>query len=56
MLPLINLQATDLLALGVDSGQVDPRMYDFESKQAIKDELEWTKDEIEIWQYLTGLV
>ena len=51
----IDLKAVDLLASGIDSGQIDPRIYDFESKQAMKDEFEWTKDEIEIWQYLVNL-
>ena len=52
MLPSSDLQATDLLALAIDSEEVDPRIYDFESKQAMKDEFEWTNDEVEIWQYL----
>lgn len=52
---LIDLKPTDLLVLGIDSGQVDPRIYDFESTQAMKDEFEWSKDEVEIWQYLVGM-
>lgn len=55
MSPLIDLQATDLLALAIEGEEVDPRIYDFESKQAMKNEFEWTKDEVEIWQYLVQL-
>lgn len=50
-----DLKAIDLLALGIDSGQVDPRIYDFESRQAMKDEFEWVKDEDVVWQYLMPL-
>ena len=55
MSALIDLKATDLLALGIDNGQVDPGIYDFESKQAMKDEFEWTQEDAEIWSYILDI-
>ena len=55
MLASSELKATDLLHLGIVNNKIDPTMYDFKDKQEMLDEFKWSRDEVEIWQYLANM-
>lgn len=48
----MTVTASDILDLAIMNGNIEPDMFDFRSKQEMMEELAWSKNEEEIWEYL----
>lgn len=47
--------ASDVLDQAIMNGDIEPDMFDFRSKQEMMEELAWSKNEEEIWEYLSEM-